>query len=98
MSSALSGIPVLIERMAAWMMIQISGNSSVHFLNRRHMEKELRKNLEALCILNFEKDDVLIQEWYDFARRFLYSCTSCKSYGSTLFGMIISPGVRSLAG
>ena len=73
--------------MAAWMMIQISGNSSVHFLNRRHMEKELRKNLEALCILNFEKNDILIQEWCDFARRFLYSCTSCKSYGSTLFGM-----------
>ena len=73
--------------MAAWMMIQISGNSSVHFLNRRHMEKELRKNLQALCILDFEKDDILVQEWYDFARRFLYSCTSCKSYGSTLFGM-----------
>ena len=73
--------------MAAWMMIQISGNSSVHFLNRKRMEKELRKNLQALCILDFEKDDILVQEWYDFARRFLYSCTSCKSYGSTLFGM-----------
>ncbi|MBP7348552.1 MAG: hypothetical protein KA965_07705 [Butyrivibrio sp.] len=73
--------------MAAWMMIQISGNSSVHFLNRKRMEKELRKNLQALCILDFEKDDILVQEWYDFARRFLYSCTSCKSYGSTLCGM-----------
>ena len=73
--------------MAAWMMIGISGNSSVHFLNRKHMEKELRQNLEALCILNYEKDAVLTQEWQDFARRFLYSCTSCKSYGSTLFGM-----------
>ena len=48
--------------MAAWMMIQISGNSSVHFLNRRHMEKELRKNLEALCILNFEKNDILLEK------------------------------------
>lgn len=73
--------------MAAWMMIAISGNSSVNFLNRKHMEKELRQNLEALCILNFEKDNILMQEWNDFARCFLYSCTNCKSYGSTLFGM-----------
>ena len=73
--------------MGAWMMIKISGNTSINFLNRKHMEKELRKNLENLCVLGCEPDEYLVREWQDFAECFLRSCTQCKTYGSTLFGM-----------
>ncbi|MCH4193331.1 MAG: hypothetical protein LKF52_13565 [Butyrivibrio sp.] len=73
--------------MGAWMMIKISGNTGISFLNRRRAEKELRKNLENLCILGSEPDEYLIREWQNFAECFLRSCTQCKTYGSTLFGM-----------
>ena len=55
----------------AWMMIRICENDHIGFFNRKGKEKELRQNLEALCILNHEMSDELIAEWRDFARKYL---------------------------
>ena len=72
----------------AWMMIRICENDHIGFFNRKGKEKELRQNLEALCILNHEMSDELIAEWRDFARKYLIICCESSSYRSVGFGLI----------
>ncbi len=74
--------------MRAWMMIRICENDHIGFLNRKSKEKELRQNLQALCILNDEMSDELIAEWRDFARKYLIICCESSSYRSVGFGLI----------
>jgi hypothetical protein len=72
----------------AWMMIRIHENDRITFLNRKHIEKELRHNLTQLCVLDFEMSDELIREWRDFARKYLIICCESSSYRSVGFGLI----------
>lgn len=49
--------------------------------------------MEDLCLLHYEPENsvetaVLAEEWQDFARYFLSSCTGSKGYCSTLFGIV----------
>ena len=72
----------------AWMMIRIHEGDRITFLNRKHIEKELRHNLTQLCVLDFEMSDELIREWRDFARKYLIICCESSSYRTTAFGLI----------
>jgi hypothetical protein len=72
----------------AWMMIKICENDRLSFLNRKSKEKELRENLRQLCILDSEKNDELIREWRDFARKYLIICCESRSYRTAAFGLI----------
>ncbi len=68
------------DRMKAWIMIQVTGQTSVNFLNKKKLAKELEENLEA-----FGTDP---KELWEFAEYFIDSCLSSRSYTTTFFGTI----------
>lgn len=77
----------------AWMMIQAASASGVSFFGKKQKEKELRRLLSDLCIIDYpletnEKAEVLTAEWQNFALVFLAVCAGSKSYCSTLFGIV----------
>lgn len=79
--------------MRAWMMIKASGSAGISFLNKRHLQKELKQYLQDLCLLGYETENetehaMLVAEWENFAAVFLASCTGSKAYCSTLFSLV----------
>ena len=79
--------------MHAWMMIKASSAAGVSFLQKKRLTQELKTYMEELCLLSdtpLSKTEEMIraEEWRDFARAFLASCTDSKAYCSTLFGFV----------
>lgn len=79
--------------MHAWMMIMASSAAGVSFLKKKRLKRELEAYMETLCILSFQPDTdealaIRAEEWRDFARNFIYSCSESKAYCSTLFGLV----------
>lgn len=79
--------------MRAWMMIKASGAAGISFLNKRHLQKELKQYMNDLCLLGYQPEDepehaMRSAEWKNFAHVFLMSCTGSKTYCSTLFGIV----------
>ena len=72
----------------AFMMILIAATNDFHSLNINAKERELTDNLRQLAVLDFDRDDLLYEEWRDFSRQYLKSCVYSPSYRSTLFGAI----------
>lgn len=73
---------------AAWMNMLITGRLGINFLNKGRIKKEVTGYLKALCVLDFPQDDLLIDEWEDFAKFWIKSCAEDKTYDSTIFGLI----------
>ena len=67
------------SKMNAWLMIQVIGQTSVNFLNKKKLEKEMREHLKV-----FSSGE----ELSEFAEYFIDSCLSSRSYRTTLFGTI----------
>ncbi len=74
--------------MNAWLMIKVSGNERPSFLTRKTFARELRANLAALCLVDYEQSDVLVEEWEDFAKTCIKSFASSKTYRSAVFGLL----------
>ena len=79
--------------MKAWMMIKASGAAGISFINKRHLQKELKQYMKDLCLLEYAPENeteqaVLLTEWENFAKVLLASCTGSKTYCSTLFGIV----------
>lgn len=79
--------------MHAWMMMKATTAQSVSFFQKKHLQREWKNCLKELCLIEYipESDaekEVLIDEWTDFARSFLISCTGSRGYRSTLFGIL----------
>ena len=60
---------------------------------QKSVRKELLTYMKDLCLspddlLPESADAVLIEEWQDFARGLISSCTGSKAYCSTLFGFV----------
>ena len=77
----------------AWMMIKASSVAGISFFQKKRLTRELESYMRDLCLLDFtpkdeEQDAVLAEEWSDFARYFISSCTGSKGYCSTLFGFV----------
>lgn len=77
----------------AWMMIKASSAAGVSFFKKKHLTRELESYLHDLCLLGYEPENemesaALTEEWSDFARCFISSCTDSKGYCSTLFGFV----------
>ena len=75
----------------AWTMIKASAAAGVSFFQKKRQKKELLVYMNDLCLspehpLPESADAVLIEEWQDFARGLISSCTGSKAYCSTLFG------------
>lgn len=76
----------------AWIMIKASA-ASADSLFVKKQKQELENNLKSLCLYDYPSGDeayqqVLREEWSDFARRYLASCAESKNYCSTLFNMV----------
>ena len=79
--------------MKAWMMIKASGAAGISFFNKRHLQKELKQYMKDLCLLDYTPENeteraILLNEWKNFAKVLLASCTGCKTYCSTFFGIV----------
>lgn len=77
----------------AWTMIKASAAAGVSFFQKKRQKKELLAYMNDLCLspehpLPESADAVLIEEWQDFARGLISSCTGSKAYCSTLFGFV----------
>lgn len=68
------------DMMKSFVMIQVMGQRSVSFFNKKSMCKELREHLKA-----FDKDR---EQLLDFADYFIESCLKSKKYSTTLFGTV----------
>ncbi len=64
--------------MNAWLMIQVIGRTSVNFMNKKRLSKELSQHLDALNT----------DELPEFAEYFIDSCLSSKSYTTAVFGTL----------
>lgn len=78
--------------MLAWIMIKASSASGDIFIGKKK-GRELEAHLRNLCLYDFTPENeaeqqVLEEEWTDFARCYLLSCVESKSYCSTLFNMV----------
>lgn len=74
--------------MHGWLMLTVMSHDRITAFNRRRYEKEFRRNLTELAIQeDTVPDDLLKEEWHDFARLMINICASDKNYRSTLFGL-----------
>jgi hypothetical protein len=64
--------------MNAWMMIQVIGKTSIYFLNKGKLAKEVEEHLEVL-----EKADLK-----EFSSFFIDSCLGSKAYTTAVFGTL----------
>lgn len=81
------------DRMKAWMMIQVIGQTSVNFLNVKKLSKEMRQHLNTLLGYTHNDNnedlsglDEALEELLDFAEYFIDSCKDSKSYRAAIFG------------
>jgi hypothetical protein len=66
------------DQMNAWLMIQVIGRTSVNFINKKKLAKELSQHLDILAA----------DELPEFAEYFIDSCLSSKSYTTAVFGTL----------
>lgn len=77
--------------MLAWIMIKTDCENTP--LSPKKKKQEFTKYLKELCLIDYEPENeaeqqVLLEEWTDFARRYLSSCTGSRTYCSTFFGIV----------
>lgn len=76
--------------MHAWLMINTAACNS--FTGKRQL-KELKGYLDHLCLNDYpaessNKQQLLTEEWTDFARSYLLACTGSRNYCSTFFSIV----------
>lgn len=73
--------------MQAWLSLKHLSTESIHFFNRKRMEKELHQALIQLCILDTTPIAGIEEEWKDFSTSLILLCVNSSSYRSAVFGM-----------
>ena len=78
--------------MLAWIMIKASAAASNSFSIPKQIQ-ELENNLRDLCLYGFTPENeaeqqVLEEEWSNFGRCHLISCSKSRNYCSTVFNMV----------
>ncbi len=71
----------------AWMNILIDGRTSIHFLNRKRMEKKLKEYYADFQIWEKEDPNEMSEKWREFAKFWIETCIKDKNYSTTAFGM-----------
>ncbi len=71
---------------SAWLMIQVTGQTSINFLNRKKLSKEMAQNLHVFGLSEngCENEDKLRA----FSEYFISSCMDSRAYKTTLFGTV----------
>ena len=72
--------------MEAWLLIKMSEQDKISFLNRKSKEKHLRSCMSQLMLTN-EPDELLRKEWYDFAGKWIQTCLTSQ-YRKAAFGIL----------
>lgn len=77
--------------MLAWMMLKADCENTPFF--REKKQQEFQKYLRDLCLLDYEPESeaeqqILSEEWADFARCYLSYCAQSRTYCSTFFGIV----------
>lgn len=73
--------------MRGWINSKTLSTENIHFFNKKRIEKEFRKCLEDLCILNYERSPILHEEWKSFSQEFILSCIDSHSYKQVAVGI-----------
>lgn len=73
--------------MRGWINIKTLTTEQVHFFNRKKMEKELREYLKDLAVIDFERNELLKEEWRSFASDLILSCSDSHSYKQIAMGI-----------
>ena len=72
----------------AWLNLLTDSRMGINFLNRNRVRKDVTRCLRDLLVIDFVADDILCQEWAQFAEFWIKSCTRDTTYDSTAFGLL----------
>lgn len=77
----------------AWVMIKASSATSISFLQKKTLQRELEGYMKDLWLLDYEPQTIETlalrdKKWRDFARNLIQSYSDDKAYCSTLFGFV----------
>ena len=72
--------------MEAWLLIRMSEQDKISRFNRNRKERAFRSCMTQLQITE-DPDDILMQEWTDFARKWISTCLS-RQYRTAAFGIL----------
>ncbi len=73
--------------MLGWINCKTLTTEKIYFFNRKRIQKELQNNLTDLCILNYERNPILHEEWQAFSREWILSCIGSHSYKQIAVGI-----------
>lgn len=73
--------------MRAWLLIKALTTEHISFINKKRIEKELKTYLRDLCVLDFERDYIIRNEWKNFSEEFIYMCIDSSSYKQIAVGL-----------
>lgn len=85
-------------RMNALLMIQVIGQTSVNFLNRKKLTRELTGHIKTLLgddpygAQDVSSGETGASDLDEFAEFFIDSCLNSKAYGTTFFGVVPMSG------
>ena len=71
----------------AWTLIKAAGRGTVNVLNRKMVEKEFYGYMNELFLASFDRDELVEQEWKQFAERFIELSGNSPAYRSSLLGL-----------
>lgn len=75
--------------MRAWLMLKVMASNRSGFSISAHRKAELYSYLKAFGIEEGSlPDDVLLEEWRDFASRMIGACRNDRTYRTTGFGLV----------
>lgn len=73
--------------MKAWLLTKALTTEHVSFINKKRIEKELKRYLRDLCVLDYERDDIVRNEWKNFSEELIYMCIDSSSYKQIAVGL-----------
>lgn len=68
-------------------MLKALSKTTINFVNRNRLQKEIIEYLKLLGVLDFEQDDILISEWQAFCKEYIEIAANSRHYRTTLLGL-----------
>lgn len=73
--------------MRAWLLSKALTTENIHFFNKKRIEKEFRQYLKDLCVLEYDRNPILLDEWKSFAKEMIFMCCDSSSYKQIAVGL-----------
>lgn len=68
-------------------MLKALSKTTINFLNRNRLQKEIIVYLKLLGILDFKQDNILFEEWKIFCQEYIEIAANSRQYRTTLLGL-----------